>query len=1782
MKKVLSVFLAIIITILSLYTDILYVAVQAVNTVSVWDGLEKAAGEGAFYQGDGTSENPYIISNGDQLYKMVYDFGTIEGVLNNGTPAYYKLGCDIYLNDVSDYAAWGKDGFDMSTLNNWAEYQDVFCHRTFFGNFNGDGHTIYGLYAYGYRVASFFPNVSHGAVVRNVNFKNSYTVNTSNLNANDQEDFGDTVGEKIWNAGTYGSAGVIFSRADAAGDGDYNTVDYTINNCSVTDAYVEAKYFTSAFVAAANSCQPYIANCMTANIILNSTSTTQGVEGAIINMPYGSTNPTATMENILAVGYPIYGVGRDEMWSGLKKPSMSHTYTFKNVYSTVSNTYTFNHSSYGSLSFTDSEVTVVDESKLIGAEAEETIPAFDWAYTWRAIEGGYPIPMREYIVPTGDEYYQNGGPKYSTDLWDGTVAAHFAAGDGSLEDPYLIANCEEFYLMVTTPNTDKYYEIAEGVTDLYFNDIGSKSYDSLMGYFSWGFGENYSYGGEVCFNGSFDGNGVVFHGISSTGDNNVGIFSRVGSATLKNFTVRYSYFKTNSSSTQNASVVIGETEENSVIYMKNIAIVDCNVNGNNAAGFVGNVNSHTNVYIRNCILSGGKITSRTNASQSAFVAGGTDCSVIVKNSISLGTSPISASETSYTVRYSGVYTDNSDASSSTEGVSVVESSELLAEQAKITCNEFDWENSWKVTDGIPMPRIQKFESGIVGEAWSGEIASAFAGGKGTESSPYLINTPEMLARMLIYGRSGEYYKLTADIYINDLIEDDWYKTAIKWFTSNDSLAFEGCLDGNGYTVHGLYAEAKSQNEYAALIPVLGTGAQVKRLKIDNAYLVGQKDSYLAAVAGILEDNAAVAANVNACVVGENVMFAGDANVGGIVASVGFSRLIVDNCVFKGVISTSGTAYGISGDAIGKLDVKECISKDVYPLEITENITANNVYTNVGNITNGIIVMDIDKMLGNNAKINMTAFDFNVLWKTVADNLPEPTGNVKAYDGIKGEVWSGSTAAAFAGGNGTEDSPYLIETGEQLALAISTKYNNSTAYFKLACDIYLNDVNSSLWENKVGCVNWIHSSKAGLFVGNFDGDGYVVFGMYYNYKTTPSNSYLGLFPRIGGSAQIKNIGVSQAYIKASTDDSTVYAGGLFGMGSAFYNFYGNKNTPTDTVGDVFLVPGDDEPTPLPSISTSFVDHTCYIEGYNASGIGAPGGAAIVIRDCIVTASIVPAMDSREGVLQGSSWAECSRVYNSLAFAQTDNKAIGGAHQWIKQGGQICTYTENVYYYGSKYTYGVTRLKRPQWRVGEEAKTAMPELDWENTWRVEPDGTPVLRIFDKENRGAELFSDKNFAIPDVKISFDTGVDSIIVDGIVGKPYETVNLPIPERQGYKFVAWHAFEDLTLEYQYDYFLPRDITLYAEWQDISVTQDFEDYPFTLWDCDTTIWNYNTAQSTINYNEDFVLSGKGSMQLMSGSTDVAALLMNYEKTLTAGQTYTISLWVANEEDTQPQLALAHKMYPDYMAADKLIEPLTSQGNSVNGWTQYTHTFVAQTPWVALKVLYSGSLYVDDIVITSNGDLLTDAVITSNIDEGEFYANILENITLSSGVTTVGDFAFAYSDFITDVIISDSVKQIGEYAFYDCDRLTDVWYAGSQEDFESITISANNESLKNAVWHFDSCAMGIEHSYDNNCDSICNNCKYVRAVSEHIYDGAIDTDCNVCGYVRDAALIGDVNGDNTINNKDLGLLMQYLNDWDVEIVAENSDVNVDSSINNKDYGILMQYLNGWDVNLGYPN
>lgn len=163
--------------------------------------------------------------------------------------------------------------------------------------------------------------------------------------------------------------------------------------------------------------------------------------------------------------------------------------------------------------------------------------------------------------------------------WSGSAAKGFASGDGTKENPYIIATADQLYYALTliTDSTNTvaggkqtsqilkqgstteyvpvytpyYYKIADGVKAIYLNDItgkeslsGIKSFVTTSSKLDWKPGKS--------FVGYLDGNGVTIYGMySSTGQGLV--YKLDGSSVVKNFNFDSCYSR--SSNGGNAAMV---------------------------------------------------------------------------------------------------------------------------------------------------------------------------------------------------------------------------------------------------------------------------------------------------------------------------------------------------------------------------------------------------------------------------------------------------------------------------------------------------------------------------------------------------------------------------------------------------------------------------------------------------------------------------------------------------------------------------------------------------------------------------------------------------------------------------------------------------------------------------------------------------------------------------------------------------------------------------------------------------------------------------------------------------------------------------------------------------------------------------------------------------------------------------------------------------------------------------------------------------------------------------
>ncbi|WMJ75085.1 T9SS type A sorting domain-containing protein [Cytophagaceae bacterium ABcell3] len=108
--------------------------------------------------------------------------------------------------------------------------------------------------------------------------------------------------------------------------------------------------------------------------------------------------------------------------------------------------------------------------------------------------------------------------------------------------------------------------------------------------------------------------------------------------------------------------------------------------------------------------------------------------------------------------------------------------------------------------------------------------------------------------------------------------------------------------------------------------------------------------------------------------------------------------------------------------------------------------------------------------------------------------------------------SSLTYAEFAGGDGSEDHPYQVETPEHLN---AIRHNLEAAY------ILNQDINLDSDEN------W--EPIAGIFSGHFNGNGHSVNGLVIDQA---DDDYVGFFEHIGEDAEVINFGLRHATVKGN--------------------------------------------------------------------------------------------------------------------------------------------------------------------------------------------------------------------------------------------------------------------------------------------------------------------------------------------------------------------------------------------------------------------------------------------------------------------------------------------------------------------------------------------------------------------------------------------------------------------------------------------------------------------------
>ncbi len=773
---------------------------------------------------------------------------------------------------------------------------------------------------------------------------------------------------------------------------------------------------------------------------------------------------------------------------------------------------------------TTAGVTVLTSEQMKGDAAKTNMTAFDFKWVWQTVENGYPVICEN--------------PTY---VWDGTKSSTFAGGTGTASDPYLIENAEQLAYVVSTNLDDGLY--FKLIKDIRINDTTKADWKSTAKNWVWA---------DVRFVGTFDGDGHTIDGLFLNGSQKrFGLFAYVGDSLIENFIMTNASITTTTS--EEGTGIVSAQASAKADYRAIYIDETCEVSAPNSKGVAGIVaRSNQNINISNCAV---HATFEGKSHVGAFYGTHWGATQTLNNCYTTSNVPTMVS------RALQNSANNYATVADSYGTTVLTADQMKGDAAKTNMSGLDFNFAWQTVEN-DYPVLRK---NPVLDWWDGTKATSFAGGDGTEASPFLIENAAQLYKMVeeYYTHAaslGKYFEITKDIYINNPGTNKTFSGAKDWLaaygdtiaTASKANSFSGTLDGGSNTIYGLYISGKKS---AGLFPSITSYADIKNVSFDYAYITGGSGN-----AGALSgsaywyDDYKTATITNCSVVNSTIGKGGNiAYAGGLVGHMLDCTITFTNCYAYGnSLSDWGTPGGIVGNAYasGKLYLVNCYSAGQYPVRATVNkAVCTNVYTDTArpadNTTENIAVLDSAKMQGIAAKENLLGFNFNQIWQYGAEG-EYPT--LKSNED-KAKYWSGTAADNFAGGEGTIAKPYEISNAEQLFLLANASTEETIGkYYKLTGDINISKVYEG-WENDAP-YSWTKKTAyldgfgyGNSFAGTLDGAGYTVRGLYYTDEITNNGTYAyGLIPFVSANAVIKNLNVEDVAGNVTGD---AYMGAVVG-------------------------------------------------------------------------------------------------------------------------------------------------------------------------------------------------------------------------------------------------------------------------------------------------------------------------------------------------------------------------------------------------------------------------------------------------------------------------------------------------------------------------------------------------------------------------------------------------------------------------------------------------------------
>ena len=891
-----------------------------------------------------------------------------------------KLGADITINEGN-----AEDWQEGAPKYKWTPiaWHGTSLSKRFKGNFDGQGHTISGIYVKGGEDDGYiglFGEIYHGSVVKNFKIVNSYF-------------------EGTMDGSVRGTVGSVCGRLRGTIDSVYSDA-IIVNSARMTGGIAGMINGTG---------QNTISNCW-----FDGKITGVSRMGGILGGVYGNkANIEGTIEHCLNTGDIAVQIGKGdvggmcgiaETWCTLYIKDCLNAGTFSTVgEGAKANTHI--GTIFGSVTQTDSV-----GSKVIISNSFGTKEFYDKLVGWKFGDEG--IEQSSVAFVSADEVKGYGGYQWTTldfkDSWavrtdDVPVPVVFATSRPSVSgiarmvdyswydansDVMTIKTYQQLYAMarlwdVTNLFKDKTIKLG---ADIVVNEGNAADWAEKAPALVWE---------PMKFNGTFDGQGHTISGIYVKGgaeDNYVGLFHRVyQNGTVKNLKLVNSYIEGTMAANQRGAVGSIAGRNNGIIdtvYSNAIVVNSARMTG----GIVGMITGEGENVISNSWFDG-KVTgvSRTGGILGGVYGNKEDIKADISHCLNTGDIAVQIGygdvgglcgmvETGGTLNLTdslnagtfatvgegkeanthigtlvGSITKTDEVSSKVVmkhvyGVeefysklvgwnyadsAVSKSSVAMTDMAEINGNggykwtTLDFDKYWATrTEDVPV--LLAFTDGassvagidrMIDLSWYDE-----------NSDEYVITTKEQLYGFnVLCDKEHDYFagktvKLGANITLNSGAATDWMKTAPanEWTPIN----FKGTFDGQGHTISGVYV--KSDGTYTGFFTTIQSDATVKNLNLVNSYIEGTNTSGRCGTGSIAGRNSGTIDTVYSSAIVKN----GALMTGGIAGMTTTNdENLISNCWFDGKIYANGNTGGILGGTYkSTATIERCLNTGILNID----------------------------------------------------------------------------------------------------------------------------------------------------------------------------------------------------------------------------------------------------------------------------------------------------------------------------------------------------------------------------------------------------------------------------------------------------------------------------------------------------------------------------------------------------------------------------------------------------------------------------------------------------------------------------------------------------------------------------------------------------------------------------------------------------------------------------------------------------------------------------------